>query len=357
MPERTKKIVEIAAESLLGSPEMFLLGIDLKNRAAIFLQLTPEAYKQSLFLDDRAIQHASRVYLVNLDELLELCGDLSRSRRPLRYIFHTGFSCSTLLARCMEMIAGCLVVKEPLVLHQISAYRIAHDQGDERAREWPYLLELATVFLSRTYQPSDVVVIKADCNLIADSLLKLSDDNVALLLHPDLPAFILSVLKEPARASWARTRLESSVRIHSALGDRFGLSKRLRLDFGALSDAEAAGCFWLSQVCLYHEFLEKPRRSRVMSLEARRFLDEPQETLSQLASFFRLEAFEDEIRRIVDSGIMQRHSKRAGERFDADSLSRELQALSTSFRDELRRGVDFVARVRDDLGLPERLAR
>jgi hypothetical protein len=355
MDRRTKRTVEIKAESLLHSPEMFLLGVDLENRAALFLRLTPDAYKETPFLDDRAIRHAECVYLISLDELFELCGDLTQ-RRPLRYIFHTGLCCSTLLARCVEMMAGCLVLKEPFVLHQLSAYRLAHDGGDERARGWAGLLALAAVFLSRAYRPSDAVIVKADCNFIIDSLLELRDDNAALLLYPEMPAFILSVLKEPPRAGWARRRLEDSFRVHSALGDRFGLVARLRPELDALGAAEAAGCFWLSHVCLYREILESRRRSQVMALEARRFLECPHQTLAQLASFFGLKTSEGEVGRIVGSGVMQHHSKKRGERFDAEALSRELRALRESYGGEFRRGLDYVARLRGELGLAEGLA-
>lgn len=321
----------------------------------MFLRFTRKNYRAVAFLDDRAIPDSSCIYLVDLDQLLESYKTHAAAVKAPKFVFHPGHSCSTLLARCMEMIEGCFVLKEPFVLHQIAAYRNAAERGDALAQDWEKMLDLALFFLSRTYKPSDRAVIKSDCYLLMDRV-RYSDDAAAVWLFSSLPRFILSVLKVDVRRGWARSRLLDSILLHRRLGDRFGLLNRLRVPEKALTDAESAATFWLSQMCLFEENFGCSRESKSIMIRSEEFLENPFETLSFISSHFGLQADEIDITKIINDGVMRYHSKETSKRFDRDSLNKQFEYLSQRYQDELRGALEYMQGVLEDLTLPKLLA-
>jgi hypothetical protein len=356
MPVHQKKFnpTELVAEEVLLNPDFFLLAIDLERRTAMFLRFTRQSYRALAFLDDRAIPNSNSIYLVDLEELLELYRAHSVSLKAPKFVFHPGFSCSTLLARCLDMIDGCFVLKEPFVLHQIAAYRNAAERGDVLAQGWDKILELAIFFLSRTYRPSDRAVIKSDCHLLMDCLGQ-SDGALAVWLFPSLSRFILAVLKVPVRRAWARSRLSDSILLHRRLGDRFGLLNILRVKETALTDAECAASFWLLQMCLFAENFGRCE-SKAILISSEEFLDHPLEAISLISSHFGLRAEKVEIAKIMDGDAMRFHSKNTTKRFDRDSLNAQFEYLSQVYRDELRGALESMQVILDGLILTKPLA-
>lgn len=347
------KTAELDVEDLFSDPNMFLLGVDLEKRTAIFLPLTRTGYREISFLDDRAIRHDARCLQLDLDDLFELCSDRSDLLKSPQYIFHTGFSCSTLLARCLDAIEGCFLIKEPFILHQISEYRLQFQKGNRAFREWKHLLGLATRFLSRTFLPSDRVLIKADCNFILDSLLESNKGASVLFWYPALSTFVLSILKEEPRREWVRTRLERSALIHRSQGDRFSFAEYIGRRAHQLTDTQAAACFWLSQICIYHESLRRFRQCRIKILRSDQFIDNTSDTLLALARHFDLKASEADVKRIIQSDVMQYHAKNLLRRFNFGSFSAELRTLAETYRDELANGIHFIETVVSDLEIAQ----
>lgn len=345
-----RKPIKMLGDDAISDPNLFLLAIDIEKRAALFVELTRADHKSIAFLDARSLPYARRVYLVDLDELIELISTRPAHLQAPYFIFHTGYSCSTLFARSLERIRGCVVLKEPLVLHQIATYRIDHEKGKKYAEKWETALGLALHFLSRRRQQSDQVIVKADINFLIDAILN-SHASKALWLYPSASAFILAVLKDKPRRAWARSRLWDSTLIHKRQDDRFGFADNFGPRTQKLNDAEVAGAFWLSQMLLFSNAQVQNPKATCKTLRSEQFLRHPSRTLSSISSYFHLASSDTDISRITSGNIMQRHSKEVSVRFNYQALTVETQQLAQRYGNELQAGLRLIERLLEKLSL------
>lgn len=345
--------IDLLVEDLLFSPDLFLRELDQERRTATFIMMNRANYVRSSFLDDRAIRDNLSDYQLDLDELLGVYESSAVRTHPVHYIFHMGFGCSTLLARCLESVKGCFVLKEPLALHQLAAARSGIDGAPDALRSWQKTLRLAVSLLSKTYTPSDVVIIKADCAAVMDDLLDLHDESRGLFLYSEGPSFLVSILKSHERREWVRRRLSESLRRAGRSGDGGSL---LNANVNHLSDAEAAGLFWLTQIFIYRK-LQASYDSRLLALNGDEFVESPYEAISEVLKHLGLKGVGRRWFERACGGVLANHSKTPGIRYDRRARKQELETLFLTFKDELKRGEAFVNAMLDRLGWAEIVPR
>src|SRR5690242_11238258 len=113
LPEQAPTLADI-----LATPDFFPMKIDRARDELFFIRMSRESFRQSAFLDRRAVRATPDVVSVSLAELRAASPQL-RPECPLHVILHTAFCGSTLLARYLEQLPHCLVLKEPALLGRI----------------------------------------------------------------------------------------------------------------------------------------------------------------------------------------------------------------------------------------------
>ncbi|HEX8088020.1 MAG TPA: hypothetical protein VF762_04160 [Blastocatellia bacterium] len=347
--DTSPKTIDLLVEDLLFSPNLYLRELDQERRTATFIRMDRANYVRSAFLDDRAVRDDLSDYQLDLDDLLDIYESNAVRLRPVHYIFHMAFGCSTLLARCLESVKGCFVLKEPLALHQLAAARSEIGDSPDALRSWHKTLRLTMSLLSKTYSPSDAVIIKADCASIMDDLLDLEDKSRGLFLYSEQRSFLVSILKSHERREWVRRRLSETLKRASLSG---GDSFPFNADVNHLSDAEAAGMFWLTQIYIYRE-MQGSYKSRLMALNGDEFVESPYELLSEMLKHLGIKGVGRRWFERICGDILSNHSKTPGLKYDRGSRKQELETLFQIFKDELRRGEVFINAILDKLGWAE----
>ena len=99
----------------LATPDFFPLKIDPLHNTVLFVQMSRKSFRQSAFLDQRAVVSGQTTLSAEIHELSRRQADC-----PTHFILHGAFCGSTLLARYLEQLPHCFVLKEPGVLSQLS---------------------------------------------------------------------------------------------------------------------------------------------------------------------------------------------------------------------------------------------
>src|ERR1700739_2209847 len=199
-------VLPLQCADLFSSPHLYPTSIDFDKRLVSFVEMTPESYLQSVFLDNRAKYRGGELHF-RIDDLI-LAGQQCTNRKSAHYILNTAYCCSTLLARCFELLPCCFVLKEPRLLVQIA---MMMEAGDYR---WRTAFDLAQKLLTRTYRADQLAVIKPyePCNRLGTILLETNSAATVSFLMTPLRSFILSILKVEERRDWVRTRSVTALR-------------------------------------------------------------------------------------------------------------------------------------------------
>jgi hypothetical protein len=317
--------------NLFRSPEYYPMQVDFQRGLITFVNMSRETYRNSVFLDTRT-HHLGSKRVVRLDDVLLAEARISDAPKPVVYILHPAFCCSTLLARYFEIFPFMFVLKEPLLLTQIAL------TPRSALSYWQDLLELTVKLLTRTYRSDQRVMIKAHepCNSIGVALLEGNEKARVIFIRTPLSHFVVSVLKVPERRSWIRRR------VHEALGVA-GLAEQ---PASGLSDAQAAACLWSLNCSLCEELSSGPLGSRVFVLDSDRLIDSPEQTLLELVQFCQLPSDAAQIAAVASHPSMRKYSKDVSRKYDARSRRCELAKLEARFRDELQAAAEWSARAK-----------
>jgi hypothetical protein len=334
--------VTITLNTLLASPDLMPLQLDLGRQRVQFVPLTAGEYRNAAFLDDRTQRKTPRVCHVDLRGLLEhlRCRQLPR---PVHYVLHGALCCSTLLARYLEGLSDCFVLKEPFLLTQIAMLRYGASvdgtaSRNQIAAEWPSWFDMSTFLLARSYGASDSVVIKVNdlCNALGEDLLARDSRSKILFLQSPLKTFLLSALNSFERRRWVRGRL-------LVVGCLFARIPFLAdVEPSDLSDSEAAAALWLFNCAVCQFMLSGPAAHRVMTLNGEAVADRPRDTLCIAREFFGLGA--------ADAGAdltdipSSRHAKDISVPYDAHARARDRTKTEAQFGAETEAGIAWAMR-------------
>lgn len=332
---------------LWSSPDLYPIGFDLTRRQISFVQMSRDEYRNYSFLDFRSFR-SKETHTVKLDDLLLFDARKASNNGPLCYIFHGAFCCSTLLARYLELIPRCFVVKEPGLLTQIAAhvpgnFCVNINWRNREMEDWNQLFPLCLRLLARTYLQNDVVIIKGHdlCNILGQIILALDSRPKILFLRISLRTFLLSVLKSRSRRDWLRARM-SFVTKHA---ERF--SALANVVPSMLTDAEAAAYFWLFNQMLCKHLLVQDAL-RVLSYDGEQIAETPSDALRVIADFLELR-IEGELAGVFGDPLSSRHSKNPSRPYDAESRRKELEAAAQHFAVEVNAGIIWARSICPDL--------
>jgi hypothetical protein len=228
MPSAASRRAKPPLVDPLATPDFFPMQIDAQRNSILFVQMSRQSFKQSVFLDQRAVLAGTTTISAEIPKLMGRHGE-----RPMHFILHGAFCGSTLLARYLEILPDCLVVKEPSVLFQLSRLQ----DGPVEAAPCPFEVRLGVTLglLARGYPGDRAVIVKANdrCSWMGNLLLDHDASTKIIFVSAPLKVFLLQALKDDDRRQFVRARVEQAGRGHGA---------------GALSlwgDGQRAAALWL----------------------------------------------------------------------------------------------------------------
>jgi hypothetical protein len=292
-------VSETGAETLLGNPQWFPERLDVASANFSFVKADFANLASQAFLDHRwnrsGLEHRS----ASASSLLSM---LPQDRPKLNFIWHTGFCCSTLLAKALNGPSNNLSLCEPQVLvNAAEAKRAGLFVRRPASKDIPKLI---FHLLARKMSPELAVTVKpapAANVLLRDAATQTA--GAMLFLYSDCRSFLISTAKlgEEGRKYARRMFL-------ALLGDGHAQATLPPAQLLSMSDLELAALLWHMQIA---EFLRNwPLvQPRARSLDCDAFLTNPLETLTQVSDFFSLHVGSEKLAEAVSGPLFRQNAK------------------------------------------------
>ncbi len=258
-----------------------------------------------------------------------------------RFIFHSAYCCSTMLARAFDLPGMAMGLKEPQILNDAIGLRLRG--GDPR--QVAAALDASLWLLARPLGPGEVNVVKPSnvVNPLIPTILALRPDARALLLHAPLRTFLGSVArKEIEGRAWVRELMWKLIRL--GLAERFGFSEE---ELYRQSDLQVAALGWLAQQALFAD-LAALHGDRVRTLDSDALTERPAECLEALGDLFGIDLDATEI---VAGPAFQQHSKTQSEFGPAERAADHASGLALHAR-EIGIVIEWAHAVADHAAVP-----
>lgn len=289
-----------------------------------FIEVSRDDHRSAVFLTDDYLKSAQSPRAVK-----RKLATAAASTAPLHFIFHSGYCCSTLLARAFDIPGTSMGLKEPVILNDIVGYK---SRGASN-HEIEDILADALTLLARPFEKGESLVVKPSSliNVIAPEIMQLRPDAKALFLYAPLEDFLGSIARKGMWGRlWVRDLMSKQLRdgmINLGLeGD----------DYIRLTDLQAAAVGWLAQQSLFMSLQQKLGRERVIAVASTTLMKSSTQTMNQLSDHFGLNIEAQKIRDIVSGPVFTRHSKT---NVDFDGTSRDIDRTSgqTLHADEIEK--------------------
>lgn len=262
----------------------------------------------------------------------------------LAFLFHSAFCCSTLLANALDAPERTSVLKEPVILNDLSGWA---QQGAGAPRLAAVLAD-ALRLLARPFAPQEAVVIKPSnvVGALVPLMLAAAPATPALLLHAPLETFLASV---------AAKGLEGRLWVRE-LGWKLGRDGLLSFGFDAEArfrhtDLQVAAIAWLGQQRLFAELAAGPHAARIRTLDSETLLAHPAAVLAALDAHFGLNLGRATTDAIATGPAFTRHAK-SGAAFDARARTAVHDAARAAHADELAKVAHWAGAVAAHAGIP-----
>lgn len=314
-----------------------------RSDTLVFAHLPREAQRKLTFLDPRFVKRdleSGPVQLAHLpmDAVSGQAGDI-------HFIFHTGFCCSTLLARALDLPGVSMGLKEPSVLVNFADYW-ANPRRTAGAFE---ALSVTLDLLSRPFGDGEAQIVKPSitANHIIPQLLHARQDAKAVLLFSTLDTFLRAI---------ARRGLEGRI-FARQLFRQFASVNPLDTGFSegdALlhADLQIAAQAWLMQVSFMEQLAKRFGRNRLRVLSSESVLTDAAGTLSRIGEFFDLRLTPATAQAVANGPIFQEHAKELGRTFNPAAQREQYEESGRAHREELMMAKDWARALAIRSGAP-----
>ncbi len=300
-----------------------------------FIQVDRETRVRIPFLTDADIGERQPHVLRRAD------APVTSGTAPVRYIFHSAFCCSTLLANAYNRPGLGFSLKEPTILQDLVGWRY---QGAAPAQIGAVLGD-AVRLLARPFEQGEVCVIKPSnvVNGFAPALVGGRDDVKALLLFAPLRIYIGSIARKGLTGRlWVRDLLAKQ------LQEQFVDLGFTAHDYFRQTDLQVAAVGWLAQHAMFAR-LATAMPDRVRTLDSEALLAKPGDALTALDALFGV-SDTAEGRAAVITRVFLRNSK-TGDKFDASNRQADQTASLAAYNDEIEKVVIWAEKVADGAGI------
>lgn len=320
-------------DDLLADPDWLPHRLSGDGATIAFRHTPREAQRVATFLDDESLGEG-RVVNVPVAAL----GDVAATR-PLHFVFHSAFCCSTLLARALDVPGVAMGLKEPAILNDLAA--------QARAGRSPAALAPALSLLARPYDRGGSNVAKPSnvANVLIDPILAARPETRALLLYAPLRVFLASVAK---KGMWGRIWMRRFYRlVAQAPGFAPGFSDT---ELFEQTDLQIAGLAWLQQQAQFAAVVRR-HGARIATLDSETLLASRDAVLPALGIHLGI-ALEQ-----ATPAVFGEHAKRLGESYDADTRDREAAASEAAHGEELDMVTRWATAIAQQFAIPLTLDR
>lgn len=268
---------------------------------------------------------------------------LAQGKGRLHFLFHSAFCGSTLLTSALDRPGVAMGLSEPVLLNDVTGFRLRGAQGPAVARA----ADLSLRLLARPFGADEAVVVKPSnmANPLAELFLAVQADAKAVFLYAPLETFLISVVRKglPCRL-WVRELLEGYLRMgYVDLGFEQG-------DYFRQSDLQVAAVGWLAQHAHFARLAEKLGSARIATLDADRMTQDPAAALAAVAGHYGLTLDSAAIAEIVAGPAFGQHSK-SGAAFTAADRNAEYAAARAAHGEEIDMVLEWARRVADTAGV------
>lgn len=311
--------------------------IDPSTGDILFAHISRDRHRAVTFLDDQYLGQYDRTS-IPISALPQ-----ERSDRPLHFIFHGAFCCSTLLARVLDIPGAAMGLKEPIILNDLAPMV-------RRGSDITRLLGPIVDLLARPFGPGEIVVAKPS-NVANDLIAPIMDlrSNVrAIILHAPLRTFLVSIAKKGMWGRiWAR-RLYAVVRDRRTFDPGYS-PEELFLQ----TDLQIAALCWLYQQSHFAAIAHR-YSSRIRTLNSDLFLAKREQCLARLLPFFGLDAAA-QAKEVAVSEVFAQHSKVLGSDYDQRARARDHAASDSAHSEEIDMIVSWSQTIMRQFGIPAEL--
>jgi hypothetical protein len=322
-----------------ADPAWLAHRLDLRGDRVMFRHVPRAMHSAGPFLTDELIGDQP-------EAICDRASAVSAARAqaaPVRFLFHSAFCGSTVLARALDLPGHAMALSEPTLLNDITGFR---RRGEVQGAEMARLLDDALLLLARRWEPGERVVIKPSNILAAlmPPMMALRPEAQAVLLFAPLHDFLLSVARKGLWCRlWVRELLEGYLR-EGLVDLGFGAN-----DYFRQSDLQVAAVGWLAQHRLFAA-LAAQFPDRVVTLDSSRLMAAPAVTLAALAGRGFLPPSASGTPALADPPAFQRHSK-SGSDFTPAARAAELEIAKTAYGDEIAKVEEWALVVAANAGI------
>lgn len=297
-----------------------------------FAYLPREAQRALTFLDPRYITRDAESPSIQIAQLPE--HEIRQAAGPLHFIFHTGFCCSTLLTRALDVPGVSMGLKEPVVLANFADYW-ANSRRNAGAFE---ALSVTLDLLSRPLSPGETQIAKPSIvvNHIIPQLLHARQDAKAILLYSSLDTFMRAIARRGVEGRVFARQLFRQFAPVNPLDSGYSDD-----DAMLQSDLQIAAQAWLMQISFMEQITKRFGIDRIRVLNAETFLRDTASTLTQVGAFFDFDLSVERAQTIAGSDIFREHAKELGRPFDAAAQKAQYEEAGEAHREELMMTKDW----------------
>jgi len=296
------------SQSVVSDPQWIPSHWDRSAGTLQFVHVPRERHGELTFLAEEYLGPA-RLPTTTVS-IAELSAAPLQSTAP-RFVFHSAFCCSTLVARALDIPGTAIALKEPQILNELADTARSGALSGE-------MFGLVMSLLGRPSGPEERVIIKPSnvVNVLAPALMNGNAQSRAVFLYAPLRRFLVSVV---GKGLWGR---RWSRRLYAQLlsdtGLKFGFADAEQFE---LSDLQVAALAWLMHhvqgAALLGQF-----PGRVRTLDSETFLARRADALAALAEHLELDLNRKQAGIIATGPVFATHSKEVGRKFDPeDSLA------------------------------------
>jgi hypothetical protein len=312
-------------QSVLSDPRWFADGFDPQTGTIVFTEASRDVLTAEPFLDHRWKSGGARKGRMALSTVVAGLAE-APSPRNLRFIWHTGFCCSTLLARALDRPGKNLSLCEPKILVNVADAKRAG--GFAIHSDLVALPDVAFGLLSRPFADGEAVTVKPApaANYLLQDTAKIAARH--LLLFSDCESFVTSVVKMGADGTnYVRTML--NLLLQDGVAPEWDPARASTLSLFRL-----AALVWQLQIAEFRTF-----GPALYSLDCDALLDNPVDALRAVDDHFALGLGEDHIARTVAGPLFRRNAKNPQASFGPARRREEHAAARKEFGAELRDAV------------------
>ena len=324
--------------SVLNDPEWLPHRLGAAGATVEFRHAPREVHRAVTFLDDDNLKGRPVASVPT-----RMLSPSSPVARPLHFIFHSAFSCSTLLTRALDIPGVAMGLKEPAILNDLAA--------QHRARRPMALLDPILALLDRPFALGEAIVAKPSnvANPLIEPILSRRRGTRALLLHAPLRVFLVSIAK---KGMWGRIwirKFYAMLRADPAFEPGFGPD-----DLFAQTDLQIAALAWLQQQAQFAALLAR-FGNRLRALDSETLLARRADTLMAIGHHFDLAIDAVKAAAIVAGPAFGKHAKRLGEDYDDRTRAAENVGVDAAHAQEIDMIVKWADAIAVQFAIPTTL--